>query len=128
MMRWTLGCAFGLVVVSANVLVGQVRPHDPEWTAPAKHAARANPLAATEQIVGGGRKVFLERCAQCHGDDGRGTERAPDLAGPDVLAQTDGALFWKISTGNSRSGMPALSFLPREQRWQLVLFLRTLGK
>ena len=42
--------------------------------------------------------------------------------------KADGALFWKISTGNSRSGMRAFSFLPAAQRWQLVLFLRTLGK
>ena len=128
MMRWTLACSCVFAILSIRVLVGQVRPNDPEWTAPAKHAEQVNPLSATEQIVGGGGRVFLERCAQCHGDDGRGTERAPDLAASDVLAQSDGALFWKVRTGNSRSGMPAFSFLPRSQRWQLVLFLRTLAK
>jgi hypothetical protein len=44
-----------------------------------------------------------------------------------VQVQTDGALFWKISTGNTRKGMPAFSFLPEAQRWQLVLRLRTLA-
>jgi hypothetical protein len=43
---------------------------------------------------------------------------------PDVQAQSDGALFWKISSGNTHSGMPAFSFLPEPQRWQLVLRLR----
>lgn len=36
----------------------------------------------------------------------------------------DGALFWKISSGNAHEGMPAFSFLPELQRWQLVLQLR----
>ena len=42
----------------------------------------------------------------------------------DVQVQTDGALFWKISSGNTRAGMPTFSFLPEPQRWQLVLYLR----
>jgi len=37
-------------------------------------------------------------------------------------------LFWKISTGNTRGGMPSFSFLPDTQRWQLVMHLRALGR
>jgi hypothetical protein len=44
-----------------------------------------------------------------------------------VEAETDGALFWKVSSGNSHSGMPAFSFLPELQRWQLVLHVRSLA-
>jgi hypothetical protein len=44
-----------------------------------------------------------------------------------VQSQRDGALFWKISTGNTREGMPAFSFLPEPQRWQLVLHVRGLA-
>ena len=44
----------------------------------------------------------------------------------DVQAQTDGALFWKIASGNTRRGMPTFSYLPEPQRWQLVLALRGL--
>ena len=62
----------------------------------------------------------------CHGDTGRGTADAPDLGADDVQKQTDGALFWKISSGNTHAGMPSFSFLPAGQRWQLVLHLRTL--
>ena len=54
MMRWTLACSCVFAILSIRVLVGQVRPNDPEWTAPAKHAEQVNPLSATEQIVGGG--------------------------------------------------------------------------
>ena len=37
----------------------------------------------------------------------------------------DGTLFWKVSSGNARQGMPPFSYLPEAQRWQLVLWLRT---
>jgi len=44
-----------------------------------------------------------------------------------VQVQSDGALYWKITGGNTRGGMPTFSFLPELQRWQLVMHLRTLA-
>jgi len=41
-----------------------------------------------------------------------------------VQPQTDGALFWKISSGDARAGMPSFSYSPAPERWQLVLHLR----
>jgi mono/diheme cytochrome c family protein len=114
------------VTALATLAVGaeQARPRDPEWTAPADVSAQTNPLANRPQLVAGGRKLFSQRCSECHGQDGRGSDRAPDLLSTDVQMQPDGALFWKISSGNTRAGMPAFSFLPEPQRWQLVLYLR----
>jgi mono/diheme cytochrome c family protein len=44
-----------------------------------------------------------------------------------VKKQTDGALYWKISNG--RGNMPPYKeALSDEQRWQLVVYLRELGK
>ncbi len=113
-----------IAVVTADAT--QVRERDTEWNAPADAASKPNPLANRPDVEAGGRKLFVARCATCHGDDGRGTTKGPDLTQPDVQAQTDGALFWKITNGNSREGMPTFSFLPQAQRWQLVLRLRTL--
>jgi len=98
---------------------------DAKWTAPAEAAQRANPLANRPDAEAGGRKLFLQRCASCHGDDARGGDKGPDLTAADVQAQSDGALFWKITHGNTRTGMPTFSFLPEIQRWQLVLHVRT---
>ena len=103
------------------------RDHDPDWMAPLTAAAKANPFAKRTDASAGGQKVFQQRCSTCHGEDGRGSSRAPDLTRSDVQAQTDGALFWKISGGNTRAGMPAFSFLPEAQRWQLVLRVRSMG-
>jgi len=53
-------------------------------------------------------------------------KHAADLQLPAVQQQSDGALFWKITNGNTDRGMPSFSRLPELQRWQLVLYLRTL--
>lgn len=114
------------VLIAACAYAAQTRDRDAIWMAPAGEASRSNPFAARTDVAAGGRKVFQQRCASCHGDDGRGTLKAPNLTERDAQAQTDGALFWKISRGNARTGMPAFSFLPEPQRWQLILHLRSL--
>jgi len=95
---------------------------------PAEASSRNNPLASRPETAAGGRKLFAQRCSTCHGDDGGGTDRAPDLTGAPVQTQSDGALFWKITGGNARTGMPTFSFLPELQRWQLVMYVRQLGR
>ena len=101
---------------------------DPDWQVPEEAVQRKNPLQPKPELIAGGRKVFLRECAQCHGERGEGGKRkhAPNLAQPAVQEQSDGALFWMITNGNPRREMPAWSRLPGLQRWQLVLFLRTL--
>jgi mono/diheme cytochrome c family protein len=101
---------------------------DPHWHAPAKAAHRANPLSESRELSAGGRKLFLRECAECHGSEGSGIreKHSADLRAPVVQFLSDGALFWKITNGDPRRGMPSFSRLPEKQRWQLVLFLRTL--
>ena len=101
---------------------------DAEWRAPAAAAAKRNPLANKPEAVAGGKKLFLRNCAECHQDDGAGMmkKHSADFQLPAVQEQSDGSLFWKITNGNPDRGMPSFSQLPEMQRWQLVLFLRTL--
>ena len=115
-------------IVTAAAQTADVRPGSDRWVAPANKAARDNPLAGRTDAEAGGRKVFHQRCAICHGDDAAGTDRGPDLTTSRVQAQSDGALFWKISSGNTRKGMPTFSFLPEPQRWQVVMHLRSHGR
>jgi mono/diheme cytochrome c family protein len=118
----------GLLLFCAAGLAGQaaIRERDSGWAAPLPAASKANPLAGRRDVIAGGRKVFQQRCTTCHGDGGRGGSEAPDLTQAAVQMQSDGELFWKISSGNTREGMPAFSFLPEAQRWQLVMHLREL--
>lgn len=121
-----ISMAVVLVLFALSPLAGQVRERDGTWAAPPAAVSKPNPLAGRQDVQDGGRKVFRERCASCHGDDGRGTAKAPDLTQSAVQTQSDGALFWKISSGNTHRGMPTFSFLPEPQRWQLVLTVRSL--
>ncbi|HWR16847.1 MAG TPA: cytochrome c [Terriglobales bacterium] len=98
-----------------------------QWQAPASAASRKNPLAGKPQLAAGGAKVFERNCSVCHGDAaGREAHKAPDLASAATQAQSDGALFWKITNGNLRTGMPGWSNIPEPQRWQLILYIRSL--
>lgn len=116
------------LIFGAILLVGQNLAYrqDPNWRASAKAAARKNPLVDRRDVTSGGQRLFERHCLECHGPGGSGRGRAANLQAPEVQQQSDGALFWKISSGNARRGMPSFSGLPELQRWQLVMFLRTL--
>jgi len=119
-----------LLYMVAAVLLAQNPGYqqDATWHAPADASSRQNPLASKPQTAAGGRKLFLRNCAECHGKPGAGIEakHSADLQLPIVQQQSDGVLFWKITNGNAARGMPSFSKLPELQRWQLVLYIRTL--
>ena len=125
----TFGIVSSALILLAAALGQNVsyRP-DPDWRAPDEAAARPNPLAHKSQAVAGGKKLFLRNCAECHNKDGSGIVRkhAADLQLAVVQTQSDGTLFWKITNGNPDRGMPSFSKLPELERWQVVLYLRTL--
>ena len=118
---WLMGASLGL---------GQNTSYTPDvrWQAPVGATARKNPLADKPEAAVGGKKLFLRNCTECHGIEGQGMvkKHAADLQLLVVQQESDGALFWKITNGNPDRGMPSFSRLPELQRWQLILFLRTL--
>jgi mono/diheme cytochrome c family protein len=77
--------------------------------------------------VAAGRKLYLRHCAECHGGDARGGPRAPSLDTRRVGEAAPGDLFWFLTNGSLRAGMPAWSRLPAAQRWQLTAYLKALG-
>jgi mono/diheme cytochrome c family protein len=125
-------CTLAILIVIALAGLAQNSGYvqDPSWQAPAKAAAKQNPLAGNPGAAIGGRKLFQRECAECHGQSGNGViaKKAANLQLPSVQEQSDGTLFWKITNGNPRRGMPSFSSLPEMQRWQLVLYLRTLNQ
>jgi len=94
---------------------------------PSKAAARRNPLQSDPDAVAAGAKLFASHCAECHGDTARGGKKAPSLLAPEVQQATPGTLFWLLTNGVVRRGMPVWSKLPEPQRWQLVSFIKTLA-
>jgi mono/diheme cytochrome c family protein len=96
---------------------------------PSKATARRNPLEHDVDAVMAGGKLYGMHCAECHGDTGEGgksAKKGPSLRAPEVQQATPGALFWVLSNGVVRHGMPVWSKLPEPQRWQLVTFVKSL--
>ena len=94
--------------------------------APPSAQSLKNPYAGQAEAAAAGRKLFVQHCAECHGQDGRGLERAPDLHSPPIQNATPGTLFWALRNGRVRKGMPSWSQLPDQQLWQIVTYLKTL--
>ena len=95
--------------------------------APAKYRAKANPLAKDNDSIPAGKILFEEHCAECHGENALGTKKAPNLRAKEVQTAPPGTLFWILSNGIVRKGMPVWSKLPEPQRWQLITFVQSLG-
>jgi hypothetical protein len=55
-----------------------------------------------------------------------GTRKAPSLLADEVQQATPGTLFWLLTNGVARRGMPVWSKLPEAQRWQLVSFIKAM--
>lgn len=95
--------------------------------APEKARAKRNPLERDPEAVAAGRILFEQRCAECHGDSAEGGKKGPNLRAAEVQNAEPGAIFWILTNGVVRKGMPVWSKLPEPQRWQLVSYLKSLG-
>jgi cytochrome c oxidase cbb3-type subunit 3 len=95
--------------------------------APDKARAKRNPLEKDPDAVVAGRILFEQHCAECHGDNAEGGKKGPNLRAEEVQNAEPGAIFWILTNGVVRKGMPVWSKLPEPRRWQLVSYLKSLG-
>ena len=89
---------------------------------PQKARGKSNPFQTDPTAAIAGRKLFGQYCAECHGRTAEGSTRAPSLQSAPRETQP-GEMFWIITNGVVRHGMPSWSKLPDAQRWQIVAFL-----
>ena len=94
--------------------------------APAKARGRKNPQDGDPESELVGKKLFAQHCAECHGAAAEGGKKAPSLRVDEVQQATPGALFWLLTNGVVRRGMPVWSKLPEPQRWAIVTYLKSL--
>lgn len=78
------------------------------------------------QAVETGRKIFLEACSACHGQNGGGGHGPSLVEGQRVRALKDAQLFQSIQKGVPGTDMPP-SPLPEPQIRQVMAFVRSLG-
>ena len=71
---------------------------------------------------------FTARCATCHGDEARGTARAPGLVmNPRVAVQSVDQLRAYLERGNPGAGMPAFADVPADDLLALARYLRRIN-
>jgi mono/diheme cytochrome c family protein len=123
----------GLIASSAVVLSEEQSKQ--KWSAPPAEAQKKNPVAANESSLAAGQKIYSKTCAMCHGKTGDADGPAvielnihpAKLSDPRVATESEGTLFWKITTG--KKPMPAYGKrLSETDRWNLVNYVRTLSK
>ncbi len=124
---------FALLSIGAAALVYAQSAPGEEWRAPARAGKKTSPVAASTDALAAGKKVYTKECLSCHGSrglgDGPGTKdmqkKPVSFTSPATAAQSDGELFWMITTG--RKPMPTYEkLLTEEQRWQVILYIRSL--
>ena len=109
---------------------------DSKWSAPAAEAQKEESRCRhAESSLAAGRKIYSKTCAMCHGKAGDADGPAvielnihpAKLSDPKLATESDGSLFWKITTG--KKPMPAFGKRFSEtDRWHLVNYIRTLPK
>ncbi len=88
---------------------------------------RQKQSASTDAPSGLGRLTFESTCASCHGLDGRGGERGPDIASrAEVLRLSDRDMLQVLRDGIPAAGMPAFGFLGSAKLRAVLGYLRTL--
>ena len=124
---------FALLLAMVLAAIGYALMLNRPWIVPAEAKQRKNPLVASDAVLQSARAVYLDKCAHCHGDTGAGDGHDAALYDPrpsnftdraHMSTLTDGEIFYKITEGHK----PMPSYKKRltdEQRWQMVLFLRT---
>jgi len=86
-------------------------------------AKRPLPTASSS----GGQQIFDSSCASCHGLDGRGGERAPDIATrPEIARLSDQDLLKVLRSGIPEKGMPSFAGLGSAKLSALLSYVRSL--
>jgi len=130
----TVAVIFTALIASSAVVLSEEQSKQ-KWSAPPAEAQKKNPVAANESSLAAGQKIYSKTCAICHGKTGDADGPAvielnihpAKLSDPRVATESEGTLFWKITTG--KKPMPAYGKrLSETDRWNLVNYVRTLSK
>lgn len=99
-------------------------PAHPEPTASSDTSPKS-PIPFGDSTAGA--RTFSTNCSGCHGSDGRGGERARNIAtAREVIAKSDNDLVSILHNGIPGSGMPSFAYLGNKGIDDVVAYLRTL--
>lgn len=103
-----------------------------EWVVPDDKKAEVCPIKFTDEFVKKGEAVFQKNCTSCHGTPSKGNfvKMVPEPGDPATdkfQKQTDGALYYKLTTG--RGAMASFkAILTDEERWSAIAYFRSFNK
>ena len=107
--------------------IGQKAPAQ-TWVVPDDQKAVVAPFKFTSDMQKQGEQTYLKNCQSCHGILGKDnwaklTPPPGDLSKEKAQAQTDGELFYRITTG--KVPMPEFrNILSEDDRWSVIAYLR----
>lgn len=125
---------FAVCVVSLGVAQEEAMPPKQRamyailGEAPVSARDRTNPYEGNPREAAAGGKLYEQHCVECHGAKAAGTRYGPSLLRKEVHQTPPGSLFWILTNGVVRRGMPVWSKLPEPQRWQIVTFLQQINE
>ena len=115
-----MGPRAGLMLLFALVLTQEIAAQEQ------KSPRSSNGNRQGDSSNSDGQRAFESRCAGCHGLDGRGGERAPDIAlNAKTQQRSDDDLFQIITLGLPGTGMPSFASLGSNTK-NVVAYLRQL--
>jgi len=131
--RLLLKVLFAVVIALIFLSIGLAALHKTPWQVPAAEKLRKNPLALSQANYNAAKPMFSEYCTNCHGDSGKGDGSDAMMYDPAPSDLTDAAHMNKLSDGEiyyqitqGRKPMPSFrNKLTEEQRWQLVILVRS---
>lgn len=103
-----------------------------QWLAPDSVNELVNPIEANEESLAEGKTIYSRNCRSCHGKLGDGTgaggqdlsTKVTDFTDPDFQQQSEGSIFWKITTG--RNDMESYKEeLDDDEIWKIVIYIKT---
>src|SRR5690348_1976615 len=114
---------FSILLVSSVLVAADQNFHN----APDTAKAEKNPYEGKPTTMAEGKRLYGRNCLSCHGITGHGKGNVPSLINDKVKSATEGEIFWFITKGSKDNGMPAWAFLPEQQRWEIVSYIKSLG-
>src|ERR1700736_1734684 len=120
--------AVALIILNSMILGTTLLGEDRSFhNAPDSTRAQQNPYEGKPEAVHAGKRLYGRNCLSCHGRTGRGSGNVPSLVDGKLESVTSGQIFWFITRGDKKNGMPSWAFLPAQQRWQIVTYVKSLG-
>jgi len=131
--RLLLKVLLAVVIALIFLSIGLAALRKTPWQVPVAEKLRKNPLALSQANYNAAKPIFNEYCANCHGDSGKGDGSDAMMYDPAPSDLTDAAHMNKLSDGEiyyqitqGRKPMPSFrNKLTEEQRWQLVILVRS---